>query len=375
VGDIGTIESHNAKLEVIDTIKPIPDLFVHKCKVIEGEIVPQTTVEATINSERRGHIAVSHTATHILHSALRAVLGTHVGQAGSLVEAGRLRFDFTHYEAVTADALHDIESFINDKVRLNHPTEIEYLSLEGAKERGALAFFSDKYGEIVRFVQIGDYSKELCGGTHIHATGEIGLVKIVSESSIAAGVRRVEALTGAAAYRHIRSEDEALTAIANLLKTQKHLTSERVEKLLQANRELERQMKALQEKLASAQVAELVQGAVVIDGFRVVAAIIENTERDGLRHLVDELKNRIGSGVIVLASAIGNEAAFIAGVTADLVKNPGLQAGKILQEVTRLADGRGGGRPELAQGGSKEPGKMKSAIDAVVSIVANASKR
>ena len=371
VGDIGVIESTNAKLEVVDTVKPVPDLFVHRCRVIEGEITPQTTVEAKIDVERRQHIAVSHTATHILHHALRSVLGAHVGQAGSLVESGRLRFDFTHYEAVSSQHLQEIEAAINDKVRLNNDVETDYLPLQTAKDRGALAFFGEKYGEIVRFVQIGDYSKELCGGTHVHAAGEIGLVKIISESSIAAGVRRIEALTGAAAYQHITAEDKALTTIANLLKTSKQSTPERIEALLQANRELERQIDTLQSEMAQSQVADLVNNAVTVDGFRVIAATLENTDRNALRQLVDDLKNRIETGVVVLASATGNDVAFAAGVTSDLVKSRGLQAGKIIQAVTRVADGRGGGRPELAQGGAKDASKMNEAIDAVMKIVAD----
>ena len=371
VGDIGVIESENAKLKVVDTVKPVPDLFVHRCKVIEGEIAPQTLVEAKIDAERRQHIAVSHTATHILHHALRTALGTHVGQAGSLVESGRLRFDFTHYEAVSPQHLREIEADINDRVRLNNDVETDYLPLQEAKDRGALAFFGEKYGEIVRFVRIGDYSQELCGGTHVHAAGEIGLVKIISESSIAAGVRRIEALTGASAYQHIRSEEEALATIANMLRTSKQSTPERIEALLQTNRELERQINALQSQMAQSQVVDLVNSAVTVDGFRVIAGVLENTDRNGLRQLVDDLKHRIATGVVVLASATGNDVAFAAGVTSDLVKTRGLQAGKIIQAVTRLADGRGGGRPELAQGGGKNPSKMKEAIDAVIKIVAD----
>ena len=371
VGDVGVIESENAKLKVVDTVKPVTDLFVHRCKVIEGEISPQTIVEAKIDANRRQEIAVSHTATHILHHALRSVLGNHVGQAGSLVESGRLRFDFTHYEAVSSEQLQEIEAEINDKVRLNSDVEIEYLPLQAAKDRGALAFFGEKYGEIVRFVQIGDYSKELCGGTHVYASGEIGLVKITSESSIAAGVRRIEALTGAVAYQHICCEDETLTAIANLLKASKQATPERIEVLLQANRELEKQISSLQSEKAQSQVIDLVNNASTIDGFRVIAAALANTDRNSLRQLVDDLKNRIGTGVVVLASASDKDVAFAAGVTSDLVETRGLQAGKIIQAVTRLANGRGGGRPELAQGGAKEPSKMQEAIDAVVKIVAD----
>ena len=371
VGDIGTIESENAKLEVVDSFKPNPNLIVHKCKVIEGEIVPQTPVTSQIDAERRGHIAVSHTATHMLHSALRKVLGMHVSQAGSLVEPGRLRFDFTHFQAVTKNQLREIEGFINDCVRLNDKVEIDSMSLQAAKSKGALAFFGDKYGDVVRVVEIGDYSMELCGGTHAHATGDIALVKIISESSIAAGTRRIEAVAGRAAYQHICSEDEILSSIGSILKTQKNRAPEQVERLVQANRELEQQIKELQTNLAKSRVVDLVNRAVVVNGFRVVASVVDNTDRDGLRRLTDELKNHIESGVVVLASVTGNEVAFTAGVTPDLVQHHDLQAGKIIQAVTRLAEGRGGGRPELAQGGSRNPSKMKCAIDAVVKIVAN----
>ncbi len=371
VGDIGTIESENAKLNVVDTFKPNPDLIVHKCNVIEGEITPQTPVKSQIDAVRRAHIAASHTATHMLHSALRKVLGMHVSQAGSLVEPGRLRFDFAHFQAVTDNQLREIEGFINHCVRMNDEVETDSMSLQTAKDKGALAFFGDKYGDVVRVVEIGGYSMELCGGTHTRATGELGLVKIMSESSIAAGTRRIEAVTGSSAYQHVCSEDDLLSSIGNILKTPKHRTPEQVEILVQANRELEQQINELQAKLAKSSVVDLVNRAVVVDGFRVVASVVERMNRDGLRRLADELKNRLESGVVVLASATGNEVAFITGVTPDLVEGRGLQAGKIVQAVTRLADGRGGGRPELAQGGSKDPGKMQCAIDAVVNIVAN----
>ena len=371
IGDIGTIDSDSAKLEVIDTFKPNPDLIVHNCKVIEGEIVPRTPVTSQIDAERRGHIAASHTATHMLHSALRGVLGKHVSQAGSLVEPGRLRFDFAHFQAVTDDQLREIEGWINDCIRLNDSIEIDSMPLQAAKEKGALAFFGDKYDDVVRVVEIGDYSMELCGGTHAHATGEIGLVKIISESSIAAGTRRIEAVSGRAAYQHICSEDDVLSAIGSILKIQKNRTPEQVERLVQTNRELEQQIKELQAKIAKSRVVELANRAVVVNGFRVVASVVEHTDRDGLRRLADELKNCIESGVVVLASATGNEVAFIAGVTSDLVQFRGLKAGNIIQAVTRVAEGRGGGRAELAQGGSKNPSKMKSAIDAAANIIAD----
>ena len=370
VGDVGTIESENAKLAVLDTLKPSAELVVHKCCVLEGEITPFTAVHAQIDVARRRAVAVSHTATHILHSGLRSVLGTHVGQAGSLVAAGRLRFDFSHYEAVSSEQLREIEGFVNDKIRENDTLSIAEMSLDEAKARGALAFFGDKYGDIVRVVQAGKYSVELCGGTHVDATGEIGFVKLVSESSIAAGVRRVEALTGSAAASAVQEDDALLATIANALKTPKAALPERIERLLQEQRELEQQLQQLKGQLARANIGALVEGATLVDGVQVVAARIESTERHGLRRLVDELKTRLDTGVVALASVTDSEVAFVVGVTADLVKQRGLHAGKIISDLTRLADGRGGGRPELAQGGGKAPGKVQAAIDAVGRIVA-----
>ncbi|MCG9134666.1 alanine--tRNA ligase [Candidatus Poribacteria bacterium] len=369
VGDVGTIENQNAKLAVQDTLKPSPDLIVHKCKVLEGEITPYTGVHAKIDTARRKAVAVSHTATHLLHSGLRQILGTHVGQAGSLVEAGRLRFDFSHYESVSLEQLREIEEFINEKIRGNDALAISEMSLDDAKAKGALAFFGDKYGDIVRVVQTGDYSVELCGGTHVDATGELGFVKLMSESSIAAGVRRVEALTGNTAVTTIQEDTTLLSTAANLLKAPKTDLLERIERLLQEQRELEQQLQQLKSQHALGNVDALVKDATLVEDVRVVASCVTDTDRDGLRRLVDELKNRLESGVVALAAVAGNEAAFVVGVTTDLVENRGLHAGKIIAELTQLADGRGGGRPELAQGGGKDPNKVNAAIDAAAEIV------
>ena len=371
VGDIGALESADAKLVVKDTIKPSPDLLVHRCKVIEGEITPFTKVIARIDSERRNAIAVSHTATHILHSGLRTILGQHVSQAGSLVEDGRLRFDFNHFEAVSSDQLRDIETYINKKIRNNDMIEIAEMPLEQAKERGALAFFGDKYGDIVRVVQTGEYSIELCGGTHVDATGELGYVKLMSESSIAAGVRRVEALTGSSAVKTIQDDEALLTGVANLLKTPKVGLQDRIELLLQEQRELEQQVRQLKSQNALSNIDVLVDDTSVVDGVKVVAKLVENTDRDGLRQMVDVLKTRLDSGVVALASIIGDDAAFIVGVTTDLVSTRGLNAGKLIQKITQVAEGRGGGRPELAQGGSKNLNKVATAIAETTNIIEN----
>ncbi len=371
VGDIGLLESSDAKLTVLDTIKPSPDLFVHKCKVLEGEITPFTNVKAQIDSDRRNAIAVSHTATHLLHSGLRSILGTHVAQAGSLVQSGRLRFDFNHFEAVSTEQLQEIETYINEKVRKNDTIEINEMSLDKAKEKGALAFFGDKYGDMVRVVQAGGYSIELCGGTHVYATGELGYVKLISESSIAAGVRRVEAFTGSDALTTIQDDDIILSDVSNILKTPKSGLSERIQQLLQEQRELEQEIQKLKSQSALSNIGSLVDGATLVDGVKVVAACIEKTDRDSLRQMVDTLKTRLESGVVALASVLGKDAAFIVGVTSDLVKERGLNAGKLIQEITKIADGRGGGRPELAQGGGKDINKVNDAIAATTKIIEN----
>ncbi len=369
VGDIGTIESQDAKLVVQDTLKPSADLVAHKCQVIEGEITPYTAVHAKIDTEHRSAVAVSHTATHLLHSGLRRVLGTHVGQAGSLVETGRLRFDFSHYESVSSEQLREIEVYVNEKIRGNDVLSIREMPLDDAKAQGALAFFGDKYGDTVRVVQAGDYSVELCGGTHVDATGELGFVKLMGESSIAAGVRRVEALTGKTAMTTIQEDTALISEVAGLLKAPKTDLRERIERLLQEQRELAQQLQHLKSQQALGNVDALVKSATLVADVPVVASCMADTDRDGLRRLVDEIKNRLVSGVVALAAVSADEVAFVVGVTSDLVKDRGLHAGKIISELAQLADGRGGGRPELAQGGGKSANKVDAAIDAADEIV------
>ena len=369
VGDIGYLTCTDAKIVVLDTIKPSPDLIVHKCKVNEGEISPFIKVNAQIDINRRNAIAVSHTATHLLHSGLRKVLGTHVAQAGSLVQDGRLRFDFNHYEAVSAEQLKEIELYINEKVRSNDSLVTNEMPLEKAKEKGALAFFGDRYTDNVRVVQAGEYSIELCGGTHVNATGEIGFVKLMSESSIAAGVRRVEAFTGSPAIKNSQDDEVLITDIGNLLKTPKQDLTERIEQLLQEQRDLENQIQQLKSQNALSNLNSLVENVELISDVQVVAARVDKTDRDGLRHLVDALKSKLATGVVALASITENDAAFVVGVTSDLVKNRGLHAGKLMQEITQFADGRGGGRPELAQGGARNLDRVDAAIAATSKIV------
>ena len=370
VGDTGTIEAKSGRLDVIDTQKPTPDLLVHKCKVIDGSITPRIVVNAQIDGERHQKIAIGHTTTHILHNALRTVLGDHVSQAGSLVEPERLRFDFTHYEAVSNSQIREIEAFVNQKIRANNQVTIAEMPLQEAKDHGALAFFGDKYGDVVRMVEIGDYSVELCGGTHIDTTGEIGFVKITSESSIAAGTRRIEALTGESAYLYQRDESDLLKDISGILKLPRDQILERIGKLLDTNRDLERQVKELQSKMTMRQTAELVDDVISVNGISVLAKVVEDIDRDTLRNMVDSFKKQLSSGVVVIASINENDVSFIAGVTSDLIDSHGLKAGNIVKEVSGIAGGSGGGRPDLAQGGSKDPSQTKTAINAVAEIVA-----
>ena len=367
VGDQGTLDGEGVTLSVLETHRSIPNLTVHIVQIEKGSIVPKMTLRAKINKERRQETAVSHTSTHLLHSALRNILGEHVGQSGSLVEPGRLRFDFSHYETISKEQLGRIETFVNDCIRQNDPVETKTLPLEDAKEQGALAFFGDKYGDVVRMVRTGDYSIELCGGTHLNTTGQAGFFKIINESSIAAGTRRIEAKTGASAIQHQLLETETLQEISNLLKTQPSKTSDRLTKLLQDNRRLERELTSLKKQLSSAQNSDLINRAVDVKGVSVVAEFVEKLDRTELRNVTDDLRNRLESGIMVLGSGKTDNVSLIVAVTTDLVGK--VQASDIMKLVANFAGGRGGGKPELAQGGASDPKKAKQAISKAPEII------
>jgi alanyl-tRNA synthetase len=370
VGDIGWLNKNGTKIEVLDAVHPIPDMIAHKCKVLEGSISPGDTVTAAVDANRRQGIAANHTATHVLQSALRQVLGGHVAQSGSLVAPDRLRFDFNHYEAVSPEDLKEVERLVNQRIRGNAPVTHAEMTLQEAKAKGATALFGEKYGDMVRVVQLEDYSMELCGGTHLESVGEIGTLRIVSEGSIAAGVRRIEALTGEAADEYDRQMREQLMEAADLFRVKPSEVVSRIESLLQQNRDLERKLAQFQQEKALSQTGELLDQAKTIDGVRVLAASLENVDRDGLRSMLDDLKAKMGSGVVLLGTVIDGKAAFIAGVTGDLIKEKGLKAGDIIREVAKIASGSGGGRPDMAQAGGKDPSKMAEALAATFNIVA-----
>jgi alanyl-tRNA synthetase len=317
----------------------------------------------------------NHSGTHLVHAALRNILGTHVKQAGSLNAPDRLRFDFSHFAHVDAEELRDIEQQVNDEIRLNTEIDTTVTSLDNALASGALAFFGDKYPESnVRVVTIPDeraprgfYSKELCGGTHVHRIGDIGVLKIVGEQSVAAGVRRIEAVTGIGALEHFQKQAQVLAQVAGKLNVGEDDVLATVEKLSQTVKALEKDLEIQKRKGALGQLDELVGKAQTIKGVKVIAEEVQNVDREGLRQLVDSLRQKLGSGVVALGMPDGEKVALIAGVTKDLTSK--VHAGKLIHALAKLVGGSGGGRPDLAEAGGKDTAALKSALQSVPGLV------
>ena len=360
-GDTGTITVAGGEFNVTNTTK-LGNAFAHH-GTVQGRIGVNDKVDATIDDARRENIKKNHTATHILHEALRQLLGEHVSQKGSLVQADRLRFDFSHFEAVTKDELREIERVVNDEIRRNFALNTELMAIDDAKAKGAMALFGEKYDDEVRVVTIGDYSIELCGGTHVERAGDIGLFKIVSESGIAAGVRRIEAVTGADAVAYVSEQEQQLSDVAALVKGDSASVLEKVSALLEKSKGLEKQIAQLNDKLASAAGASLLDSIVEINGVKLLVANVEGTESKALRGMVDDLKNKIGSGVIALGVASGEKVSLIAGVTKDLTGK--VKAGELVNHMASQVGGKGGGRPDMAQAGGSEPQNLAAALDSV----------
>ncbi|MBB1377946.1 alanine--tRNA ligase [Pseudoalteromonas sp. SR43-2] len=360
-GDTGTITVAGGEFNVTNTTK-LGNAFAHH-GTVQGRIGVNDKVDATIDDARRDSIKKNHTATHILHEALRQLLGDHVGQKGSLVQPDRLRFDFSHFEAVTKDELREIERVVNDEIRRNFALNTELMAIDDAKAKGAMALFGEKYDDEVRVVTIGDYSIELCGGTHVERAGDIGLFKIVSESGIAAGVRRIEAVTGADAVAYVSEQEQQLHDVAALVKADSASVLEKVTALLEKSKGLEKQIAQLNDKLASAAGASLLDSIVEINGVKLLVANVEGTESKALRGMVDDLKNKIGSGVIALGVASGDKVSLIAGVTKDLTGK--VKAGELVNHMAGQVGGKGGGRPDMAQAGGSEPQNLAAALDSV----------
>ncbi|NLM52235.1 MAG: alanine--tRNA ligase [Firmicutes bacterium] len=368
VGDTGIIQAEKATFDVADTIVTADDVVVHRGIVVSGTFSVGDAVQAMVHTPRRGDICRNHTATHILHKTLQEVLGEHVKQAGSLVAPDRLRFDFNHLSALTAEQLKEIETRVNEIVWGNYPVTVTVTGLEEAKEMGATALFEEKYGDAVRIIRVGDYSMELCGGTHVSSTGEIGLFKIVSEASIGAGLRRIEAITGKAAYNWFTARNELLERAASALKTKPEQLLDRISALQAENKELEREKQQLQLKLAGEKVDELLPLVSEKTGVPVLAAEVSAGNMEMLRDLADRLKNKMSSGIIVLGAVSEGKVLLVAAITKDLVE-AGYHAGKLIGQVAKIAGGGGGGRPDMAQAGGKDPAKLKEALTKVEEFV------
>ena len=363
-GDKGTLYSNGTTVDVVDTKKPLEDFLTHHVRVEKGSLRVWATVTAQVDRDLRLAAMRNHTATHLLHSALRAVLGEHVKQAGSLVEPQRLRFDFTHFSALSTREIEAVEEMVNRWIVEDMPVRTVQMPIEEALAQGATALFGEKYGERVRVVSMPSVSRELCGGTHVAATGQIGVFTIVSEGSVASGIRRIEALTGLAAFEHLKAAVFELKAAAQALKTSEKDVKEKIGELQETIKKLEREIQKQKSADARGIVMELTDKARPVDGVKVLAEKLPGFKPNELRELADGLRERLGSGVIVLAS---EEGALLAAVTKDLVG--AIRAGDVLSEVALLAGGRGGGRPELAQGGTKELDKLDSALQKVYDIV------
>ena len=369
VGDAGLLSSAGSAFRVGDSIK-FGNACGHLGEVGSGCIEIGDIFKATVDAKRRVAITLNHSATHLLHAALRTVLGNHVQQKGSLVAPERLRFDFSHNEAVGSDELHVIETLINEQIRLNFSAETKEMSYKDAITSGAIAFFGDKYAEDVRVLRLGDFSIELCGGTHVGRAGDIGLFKITSESGIASGVRRVEAVTGEGALEWVDSGETLLSDVAVLVKGARGEITEKVAQLLDRNRSLEREVQALKGKLASGGARDLISEAVDVDGIKVIAARIDGADSHTLREVADKLRDQLGSGVVVLGAVEGDKVRLVAGVSKDLTHS--LKAGQLIGPVAKCVGGKGGGRPDFAQAGGTLPDKLDEAL-ALVSGQVSAS--
>jgi alanyl-tRNA synthetase len=366
IGDAGTMTSPKARLAVRDSKRPVATLWVHFAEVESGELHVGDTVALTVDVERRDDIRRNHSATHLLHWALRHVLGAHVTQKGSLVAPDRLRFDFSHTSPLTDEEKQRVEDLVNARVRKNIATDTAVLPIAEAKQAGAIAFFGEKYGDTVRVVTMGE-SKEFCGGTHVARTGDIALFKLTEETGVAQGVRRIEAATGAGALAHVRRMETELVESSRLLRAGEFEVAARITKLQGDLRALEKEIEKLRRKLASGGGRDLVSEAREVNGVRVLATRADVADPKALREVADQLRDKLGSGVIVLAGVEGDKIALVAMVSPDLVGKH--HAGKIVGEVAKAVGGKGGGRPDMAQGGGSDPTALDAALARVIDLV------
>jgi alanyl-tRNA synthetase len=362
IGDTGILEGESALAEVEDSYSVVSGYYLHRIKIEQGELRVGDTVNARVDAERRRRIKANHTGTHLLHAALREVLGPHVKQAGSLVAPDRLRFDFTHYAPLSDDEIAEIERLVNHEVLQNRLVETQIKPLEEALQSGAMALFGEKYAADVRVVSVPGFSTELCGGTHVHATGDIGPMKIVSDSSIAAGVRRIEALTADAAIARFQVDEQVIEELAARFKVPTRDIPSQVEKLQEQVRRYEREIEQLKLKMAQSESASAADAAREVSGIRIIARQVSNLDANGMRQLADSLSQKLKSGVVVLGQANDGKASLVARVTDDLTNR--LNAGQIVKEISALVGGKGGGRSDMATGGGNQPENLEQALEA-----------
>ena len=362
VGDAGELDAGNGTFVVTDTLKIQPDVFGHHGKLAAGTLTVGDKVAAKVDTARRGRTMRNHSATHLMHKALREVLGSHVQQKGSLVDADKTRFDFSHNEPITDEQIRLVEQMVNGEVLENAATSARVMKFDDAAKVGAMALFGEKYGDEVRVLDIGS-SRELCGGTHVARTGDIGFFKVVGETGIAAGVRRIEAVTAQGALRWVQQQEDTLATAATALKSSPQDVAQKITQLLDNARNLEKELARLKSKLASSQGDELVDQAVDVKGIKVVAATMAGADSKALRETMDKLKDKLKSAAVVLAAVEGDKVALIAGVTADLTGK--LKAGELVNHVAQQVGGKGGGRPDMAQAGGTDPTKLPQALASV----------
>jgi alanyl-tRNA synthetase len=367
VGDTGRITGEDLDMEISDTIKDPTGLVIHKGKIISGSIKKGETVTLNVDRAKRDATEINHTATHLLHFALRRVLGDHVKQAGSLVAPDRFRFDFTHFSLTDFETLNEIETLVNERIRENIPVKIVEMDAEEAFKSDATALFEEKYGDRVRVISLGDFSKELCGGTHTNLTGNIGLFKIIDESSVASGVRRIEAVTGSTALAYTQKNSKVLQDTANLLREKPDAVPQRIEKILSLQKSLGKEVEQLKVKVASLSAGETEVEIKTINGIKVLARKVLVDNPAALRDLADRLRDKIKSGIVVLGSLAGSKVLLITVVTKDLTDR--FHAGNIINQVASIVGGSGGGRPDMAQAGGTKSEKLDEALEKVYEVV------
>ena len=362
VGDTGVIHNNNFKMEVYDCKKTSDGKFLHIGKIVSGSVQVGDKVTASIDVDKRKATARNHTATHLLHKALKNVLGDHVNQAGSLVTPDRLRFDFTHFSAMTQEQIEAVENEVNSKILANLPVNTKIMTVDEAKKSGATALFDEKYGDVVRVVSAGDYSSELCGGTHLSSTGEAGLIKILSESGISAGVRRIEALTGFNAINYYKEKEKYLKQAAEVAKSSTEDLIRKIESLFDELKTTRKELEEAKTKLINSNLDSIIANSRTVKGIKIIAAKMEGLDMNALRNTSDIIKNKIGSGVVILISDKDGKVNLIVSATKDAVE-AGIHSGKIIKEAASACGGGGGGRPDMAQAGGKDPSGMDKALE------------